>query len=266
MAASARGDYRVGRTTTGTIVLPVVGFIAVVGLWWLAVVAFRIPSYLLPSPLQVAKAFGQTPTFLLRRTGETTVESIEGYGIAVAVGVVAGAVLAASRLIERALYPLVLAVNSVPKVAFAPILIVWFGFGATPKVAMVALVCFFPVVLGTLAGLLSTPAEFDELGKALVVSRWKFLTKIQIRYALPSIFVGLKNAAPLAFIGAVIGELSGGTRGLGFVIIESGGAGNMAGAMAAVVLLGVASIALFYVLLAIERLAVPWARATTLAH
>jgi NitT/TauT family transport system permease protein len=266
MAAPVRGDYRAGRTTAGTIVLPIVGFAAVVGLWWLAVAAFRIPAYLLPSPPQVAAAFGQTPTFLLRRTGETMVETIGGYGIAVGVGLVAGTVLAMSRLIERALYPLVLAVNSVPKVAFAPILIVWFGFGAAPKVTMVALVCFFPVVLGTLSGLLSTPAEFDELGRSLVVSRRQFLAKIQIRFALPSIFVGLKNAAPLAFIGAVIGELSGGTRGLGFVIIESGGAGNMAGAMAAVVLLGVASIALFYILLGIERLAVPWSRATTLAH
>lgn len=265
MTAPVRGRYRAGRTP-GTIALPIVGFAAVVGLWWLAVITFQIPSYLLPTPPQVASAFIRTPTFLLRRTSETMVETIEGYGIAVGIGLAAGTVLATSQMIERALYPLVLAVNSVPKAAFAPILIVWFGFGAAPKVVMVALVCFFPVVLGTLSGLLSTPAEFDELAKSLVASRWQFFTKIQIRCALPSIFVGLKNAAPLAFIGAVVGELSGGTRGLGFVIIESGGSGDMAGAMAAVVLLGIASIALFYVLLGIERVAVPWSRATTLAH
>jgi NitT/TauT family transport system permease protein len=159
-------------------------------------------------------------------------------------------------------YPLLVAVNSVPKVAVAPLLVVWLGYGVLPKVLMVFLICFFPIVISTVSGLGSTPPEFIELARSLEAKPGKTFIKIRLPNAMPQVFVGLTVAMTLAVIGAVIAEYQGGTTaGLGFVIVQSSGMGLTEQSFAAITILAVMSIVLFYTLVGLERLLLPWARA-----
>jgi len=251
------------RRTPGlrTIGLPAFGAAATVALWWLAVVAFEIESYLVPTPAGVFGAFTRLPGYLLTNARVTLLETLAGFALTVVVGVLIGTVLASFRLVEEAMYPALVALNAVPKLAFAPLLIVWLGFGQGPKVVMVALMCFFPIVLATATGLSTTPTELIDLARSLSASRWQILTRVRWQAALPQIFVGLKTAMPLAVIGALVAELFGSSSGLGFVIQNAGA--DTAVAFAAIVLLATMSIVLFYAIVAIERRLLPWVRETT---
>jgi NitT/TauT family transport system permease protein len=241
--------------------LPVLGAAATVGLWWLTMIVFGVESYLAPTPPEVVAAFARLPGYLLGHAWTTFAETVLGFGITVGLGLLVGAVLAASRTVERAFMPTLVALNAVPKLAFAPLLVVWMGFGRGPKVVMVIMICFFPVVLSVATGLTRTPADLAELARSLTASRWQAFAHVRLPAALPQIFVGLKVAMPLAVIGALVGELSGATAGLGFVIQNAGP--DTATAFAAIVLLAVLSVGLFYAIVAVERLLLPWVRETT---
>jgi NitT/TauT family transport system permease protein len=146
--------------------------------------------------------------------------------------------------------PLLVAVNAV-------------RWGQKPVLTMVFLLCFFPIVLSTATGLTSTPADLAELARSLDASRWQAFRKVRLPAALPQIFVGLKVAMPLAAIGAVIGEFQAGETGLGYVIVQAGGVGDTATAWAAIILIGLMSILLYFALVLLERFALPWVRETT---
>jgi len=249
------------RPAVTSVVLPVLGVAASVGLWWLGIIAFGIESYLAPTPPEVVAAFGRLPGYLLANAWVTFLETVQGFGITTGIGLVVGGMLAGSRTLEQAFMPTLVALNAVPKLAFAPLLVVWMGFGQGPKVVMVVLLCFFPIVLSVATGLTRTPADLAELARSLSASRWQEFTKVRLPAALPQIFVGLKVAMPLAVIGALVGELSGATAGLGFIIQNAGA--DTATAFAAIVLLALLSVVLFYLLVAAERLLLPWVRETT---
>ncbi|WP_033337706.1 ABC transporter permease [Catenuloplanes japonicus] len=240
----------------GRFVPPVLAGAATIGLWWLAVVALRIESYVIPAPPAVAAAFARLPGYLLRHAGVTLLETVQGFAITAVGGVALGTLLATAPVVSRAVYPVLVALNAVPKLAFAPLLIIWLGFGPGPKIVMVVLMCFFPVVLATATGLTSTPAELVELARSLAASRWKTFTRVRFPAALPQIMLGLKTAMPLAVIGALVGELFGAGAGLGFVIQNAGA--DTALAFAAIALLAAMSIALFGLLVTIERRLLPW--------
>ncbi|MFG1603987.1 ABC transporter permease [Actinoplanes sp. NPDC049265] len=241
--------------------LAIGGATLAVGAWWLAIIVFRIESFLIPTPAQVAGAIAREWSYLLRNALITLSETGQGFGWSVLIGVAFGALLAGSSLIERAFMPTLVALNAVPKLAFAPLLVVWLGFDQGPKVILVVLMCAFPIVLATSAGLASTPADLAELARSLTASRWQTFWRIRLPGALPQVFVGLKVAMPLAVIGALVGELFGSAEGLGFVIQNSGS--DIGLGFAAIALLSVLSIVLFYLVVLIERLALPWVRDTT---
>jgi NitT/TauT family transport system permease protein len=243
--------------------LPVLGFAVFIGAWWLAIIVFGVGRFLLPTPLDIVRAFRVEHTLLLKEAWVTLTETAIGFGIAAAGGLLLAVILTASRLVNRAAMPVVVAINAVPKLAVAPLLVVWMGFGQLPKIVMVILICFFPVVLGSIAGLTATPGDLGELARSLTASRWKTFVKIRLPWALPHIFVGLKVSVSLAVIGAVVAEIAGAAEGLGFVIVSSGPQGDTSLAFAAVTLLAIESIALFYLVSTIERLLLPWARETT---
>jgi len=240
--------------------LPVLGVAVVIGLWWLLILIFEIKPILLPSPLDIVDAFGRQPRYLVEETWVTMVEVLTGFGIAATGGLVLAVVLAASRVLERATLPMLVGLNSVPKVAIIPMLVVWLGFGMTPKIVLVILICFFPIVVSAMSGLASTPVELGELARSLSASWWQTYVKVRLPWALPQIFVGLKLAISLAVIGAVVAEIANPSRGLGSVIALSGGSVDTPLAFAAIVLLAVLSVALFYLVSALERLLLPWAR------
>jgi NitT/TauT family transport system permease protein len=243
--------------------LPLAGAGVVVALWWLATIVFGIKPFVLPAPPDIAEAFFRLPGYLLRQTWTTLVETLAGFGLAVAGGLLAAVALTAFRVVERALFPLLVAANAVPKIAVAPLLIVWLGFGSVPKIVMVFLISFFPVVVAAASGLASMPAELGELARSLSASRRQTFVKLRIPWALPQIFIGLKVGITLAVVGAVVGEFSGGDQGLGYVIVASGSSADTALAFAAMTLLALMSVTLFYAVSATERLLLPWAREVT---
>jgi NitT/TauT family transport system permease protein len=243
--------------------LPLVGAATAVALWWLVTVVFDIRPFFLPAPPDVVASFLRNPGYMLRESWVTTYESLLGFGIATVCGLAVAVVLAAVRAIERATMPLFVALNSVPKVALAPLLVVWLGFGPKPKIVMVVLICFFPIVVATMAGLTSTPVELSELGRSLSASWWQMFVKVRMRWALPQVFVGLKVAISLAVVGAIVAEIANPGQGLGSVIVLSGSSADTPLAFASITLLALISVVLFYAIVALERLLLPWAREIT---
>jgi len=242
---------------------PVLGLVTVVGAWALAAAVLDVPEIILPSPAAVLDAFLRVPGYLLDEAMGTLLVIVLGFALAVGAGLVIGVAIAASRIVELMFAPLLVAFNAVPKVALAPLLVVWMGFGSQPKVVMALLVCFFPVVLSVASGLTSTPVELVELARSLRASRVQTFLRFRFPSALPQIFVGLKVAMPLAAIGAVIGEFQAGESGLGYLIVQAGGVGDTATAWAAIILIGLTSILFYSGLVLLERFTLPWVRETT---
>lgn len=241
------------------VVLPVLGLLAIIGAWWLATIVFGIEPFLVPSPADVVREFLEVPGYLLEQSLITLWEAVSGFGLSIVIGVPLALLIVWSTVLERMFYPLLVALNAVPKVAIAPIVVVWFGFGISSKVLMVVLVCIFPIVISTASGMKSTPGELVELFRSLDAARHHEFFKLRLLHALPQVFVGLKVSITLAVIGAVIGEFVGASAGLGFVISQSGGTANTSLAFAAMALLAIMSVALFYGLTYAERKLLPYA-------
>jgi NitT/TauT family transport system permease protein len=256
------GDHgRPSRRVFWTFGVPALGGLISIGLWWSITAFFHIRPYFVPSPLDIAVSFRNSAGYLLEELAVTLMETLVGFAVGAVAGLVISVVLTASRTIERATLPTLVALNSVPKVAIAPLLTVWLGFGFEPKVLMVVLICFFPVVVSTMSGLTSTPSELIELASSLSANWWQTYVKVRLRWALPQIFVGMKLATSLAVIGAVVAEISSPQHGLGAVIVLSGSSSDTPLAFAAITLLALLSVALFYLVVGLERWLLPWARA-----
>ena len=251
------------RRPVSAVAWPVFGVVAAIGVWWLAVDVFDLQAIVLPSPAAVLDGFRRYPGLLAGAAWDTTVTAVTGFGLSVVVGMAIGTAIAAWKPFERAFFPLLVAVNAVPKVALAPLMLIWFGYGRTPILAMAFLVCFFPIVLSTATGLISTPADLAELARSLNASRLQTFRTIRVPAALPQIFIGLKLAMPLAVIGVSVGEMQYGDAGLGTIIVQTSGQGDTATAFAALTLMALISIVLYYLLVALERFSLPWVRATT---
>lgn len=256
---AGRSRWRGGRTLLGWL-LPLATLAVLVLAWHVATRVFDWPRWLVPSPVDVSRALGDERSVLPGHFKTTLLETLGGFGLAILIGIPLAILIAYSRLLERTIYPVLLALNAVPKIAIAPILVLWMGFGAGPKIMITFLLCIFPIVISTATGIKATPAEFMELIRSLSASPAQVFLKVRFPAALPHVFVGLKVAISLAVIGAVIGEFVGAESGLGHVIIASGSNVNTSLAFAAMVLLGIMSIVLFYALVALERVVVPWAR------
>lgn len=262
-AEPASPSRRPGSYRLSGFLLPVLGLVLAIGAWWGATIVFDIGTFLLPAPPDVVKALSENPEYLLDQSWVTLSEILYGFGIAIALGLAVAVLLAAVRVVERTTMPVFVALNSIPKVALAPLLVVWLGFGAESKIVMVVLLSVFPIVVSTMAGLRSTPAELTELGRSMSASWWQMFVKVRLRWALPQVFVGLKVAVTLAVVGAIVGEISSPNTGLGSLIVQSGAAANTSLAFGCVVLLAVISVLLFYTVVGLERLLVPWAREIT---
>jgi NitT/TauT family transport system permease protein len=251
------------RNRISLITLPIIGAVAAVAAWWGITAFFHIRTFFLPAPPDIVDAFRTQSTYLLQESWQTVKETLIGFAIATAGGLIVAVAVAASRTIERATLPLFIALNAVPKVAVAPLLVVWLGFDSEPKIVMVALISFFPILVATMAGLGSTPTDLSELSRSLSASWGQTYLKVRLPWALPQIFVGLKLAISLAVVGAVVAEIASPQHGLGAVILLSGQNLNTPLAFAAIVLLALISVTLFYLVVGVERLLLPWAKEIT---
>jgi NitT/TauT family transport system permease protein len=239
-------------------VLPFIGAAIILILWQVYTATFGISRIVLPSPSEIALASINRYDLLLRETWPTFLESVCGFGLAVVIGIPLAVCVANSRMLNLTLYPLLVATQSVPKVAIAPIVLVWFGLGLQSKLAIAFLVAFFPIVVDTATGLQSTPAGLLELARSLRATRLQVFAKVQFPAALPFIFSGAKVAVTLAVIGAVIGEFVGSVSGLGNLLLSANSQLDSALAWAALIWLSILGIVLFVAVALAERLLMPW--------
>ena len=233
--------------------------IALVLLWELLSRRFQIPSWLLPAPSLIAQSMIEWQSELIGHSVVTLYETLVGFGLAIAISIPLAVAVVYSPLLQNTIYPILLALQSMPKVAIAPLLALWIGFGTLPKIVVVFLVCFFPIVVATTSGLTAVPASLMDLIRSLSASSLQTFAKIRFPTAMPHIFVGLKIAITFAVIGAVIGEFVGSENGLGYLILVSTSQSRTPLAFGALVLLTVMSIVLYYAVALIERIVVPWA-------
>jgi NitT/TauT family transport system permease protein/putative hydroxymethylpyrimidine transport system permease protein len=231
-----------------------------VGGWQALAKLGHVENYLLPAPSEVASALWRDRDLLAPDAWVTAREVLLGFALALAIGVAIALVLHLSPVLRRAVYPLVVASQAIPVVVIAPILVIWFGFGLTPKLIVIALICFFPVVVNTLDGLQSVDHDQIKMMRTLGASRLDLLRRLELPSSLPFLFSGAKVAVAVAVIGAVFGELVGSDAGLGHAIQVGTAQLETARVFAAVLILSVMAIALFGLVALIERRAVPWAR------
>lgn len=240
---------------------PLAGVAVILIAWQTYTQAFGVSRIVMPSPTDIFWASVSRYDLLLRETWPTLLESVYGFGLAVVIGIPLAVCVANSRTLNLALYPILVAMQSVPKVAIAPIILVWFGLGMESKLAIAFLVAFFPIVVDTATGLRSTPAGLLELAYSLRASPLQVFAKVQFPAALPFIFSGAKVAVTLAVIGAVIGEFVGSVGGLGNLLLTANSQLDSPLAWAALVWLSVLGVLLFGAVALAERLLMPWSDA-----
>jgi ABC-type nitrate/sulfonate/bicarbonate transport system permease component len=246
--------------------LPAVAFSVLVLAGWQAGTALSgVSPLLLPSPWEVAQSVVHNASLFADNGLVTLKEILIGFALGAAVGVALGVLLSSSRLAERAIYPWLVASQMVPIVAVAPILVVWFGFTIIPKVLVVALVCFFPVVVNTIDGLQAVDPEMVRLMRTLGMSGRGIMRTVRVPSALPYVFSGLKVAMALSVVGAVFGEWVGSSEGLGYLMLALNNQLATVDLFGAVVVLSAMGIALFFLVGVAERLVIPWHHQTRLA-
>ncbi len=256
--AQPRGDRRAG---TGWLqqAFPPVFVLALAGAAWALVTASSgLPSFILPSPTDVARAGWETRRLLLPALGTTLLETMLGLAISILLGIAIAAAIDLSTFLRRALYPILVASQTVQILAIAPLLIIWFGFGLTSKVLIVVLICFFPLALNTADGLASADPDLVALFRAMGAKRGKIWSMIRLPSALPGFFSGLRIAVTYSVVGATIAEWVGGTQGLGLYMLRSKNALATDQVFVAILITSAVSIALFLLVYLIERAALPW--------
>jgi NitT/TauT family transport system permease protein len=238
--------------------VPLLVLACIIIVWWVLTAAFHIPSYLLPSPGEVFWRGVRDWRALAAGSGYTLLCVIYGFVLSVVVGVPLALLIVLNRTCERILMPAVVMSQTVPKVAIAPILIIWLGFGILPKIAITFLIAFFPIVISTAVGLKSVETDMLDLVRSMGSSRLTLLLRVRMPTALPHMFAGLKIAICLAVVGAIVGEFVGSDAGLGYLILISSGALDGPMTWAALIVLVVIGVLLFAAVGWAERLLIPW--------
>jgi NitT/TauT family transport system permease protein len=237
---------------------PAVLLLLVYAVWWVVTDRELVAPYLVPKPAEVYDKMTAEWPNLLSNTWVTLYETLYGFGLAIVLGLGIAALIVYSEAMEKTLYPLVLFAQVIPKIAIAPVLIVWFGTGLTPKVILAVLIAFFPVVISGVAGLRSTDPELLDLSATMGAGPWRTFRKIRFPNALPHLMAGLKVAITLAVVGAVVGEFVGASEGLGYTLLLANGNVDAALLFAALILMSVIGILLFLVVEVAEALILPW--------
>ncbi len=240
------------------VIPPLLTIVLILVVWEAAVDALKIPLYLIPPPSTIFRYLLNNFPLLWRNSVVTAYEITLGFVLSVAIGFPLGVLVVESRLVSRTVYPLLVMSQTFPKLAIAPLFIVWFGYGQAPKLLVAFLIAFFPILIDTAVGLRSVDEDTIDLARSIGLSRLQTFLKVRLPRALPSILGGFKIAITLAVVGAVVGEFLGTDVGLGYLIVQATGNVNtpqLFSALVALTILGV----LFYALVSAgERLLIPW--------
>jgi NitT/TauT family transport system permease protein len=239
---------------------PSITLIVIFVLWESLVRIGNIQKFVLPAPTDVIKAGVGSYDILLSNTPPTIAAIIAGFCLAALVAIPTAVAMCAIRVVEQSVYPLLIASQGIPKVALAPVLIVWFGFGFAPKVFMAMLIAFFPIVINTVVGIRSIDPNYIHLARSMGASRWSIYTRLLLPSALPQIFAGLNVAMALAIVGAIVGEMVGANSGLGYLLVVANGNLNMSLVFAVLLWLAFVSLLLVGFVDLAQGIVMPWSR------
>jgi NitT/TauT family transport system permease protein len=238
--------------------VPLAGILVFLAVWEVGVRIFKVPPYLMPPPSSVAQVMVQDFSKLVHHGWVTTYEMLLGYALAVGVAVPLAIAITASQRFDRFVTPQLLFFQVVPKVAIAPLFLVWFGVGTTPKVLVAFLISFFPIVIDAAVGLRSMSSEMRDLARSMGASRWQVFAQFRLPTSLPYLFSGLKVAATLAVAGAVVGEFVGADKGLGYLLLVTNSNMETALMFATIVALTIIGLVFFYAVEFLEQMLIPW--------
>jgi NitT/TauT family transport system permease protein len=246
------------RRATAEYLVPAVTLVGAAAAWEAATRALHVPNFIMPAPSAILGEGWAWRHHFLGHTWVTLYETLGGFALSMVVGVPLAILIVYSPAVKSALYPLIVLMQSVPKIAIAPVLLLVVGHGEFPKVIVAFLVAFFPVVVDTATGLAATPPELLDLSRSYRASAFKTFAKVRLPMAMPFVFAGAKVAITLSVIGAVVGEFVGSDQGLGYVILSATSYWKTELAFSAMILLSVMAIVLFAAVSLVERLACPW--------
>jgi NitT/TauT family transport system permease protein len=248
---------RFGRGTID-VLQPFLTLLLILVLWQVIVRVLDVPIYIFPAPTDVIEKGIKYAPKIWENYHATLRTAILGYLLAVVIAVPSSLIIAYSSFAERTIYPGLVMIDMTPKVSLAPLILVWLGFGIAPKLVVTFLVCFFPIILNGILGFRSISPEIVYLSQSTGTRAWEMFWKIRLPNALPTLFVGLKYAASLSMIGAVVAEFIGGNRGLGYYLIVTLDHGRVDLAMAVMVAMTTIGLALFFGMAGVESLVIPW--------
>lgn len=234
--------------------------LSVLAFWEFAVWAFEISKIVIPAPTDIAVSLYRSlaSTSFYRHLWVTMFEILVGFGVGAGAGLLLGFLIGIFPILDRVLYPYVVAFETIPKVAIAPIIVIWFGYGPASKVVITATIAFFPLIANTITGLRSAPSAQIEMMVAHTANRWQVFRAVRLPSALPYVFAGLNIAIVLSVIGAIVGEFVGAKEGLGFLIMQRNFQFDMAGTFAIIITLSVIGVTLHRIVLAIQKRTVFW--------
>jgi len=239
--------------------LPPAGLIlGLLVIWQAATRLAHIDAWLLPAPTDIVRAAGAARGLLGPHIATTVSETLAGFGLALAVGLGLGFAIDRWPLARNTLYPILVTSQTIPTVAIAPLLVIWFGYGIWPKIIVVGLICFFPIAVSTADGLRSADPEMIALLRTMGASQWQLLTMVRLPGAMPIIFSGVRIAITYSVVGAILGEWVGASRGLGVFMLRATNSFRTDWVFASIAISSIISILLFAVVTIMERLALPW--------
>jgi NitT/TauT family transport system permease protein len=241
--------------------LPPLTFVGIVGLWWAAIALFRIPSYLLPGPGGVFSRLVTDSALLWTHSKVTLTEILIGFGLTVVTAIPLGLVIALSPLAKQIVYPPLMLMQLVPKIAVAPLFLVWLGFGIESKVLLTVLMTFFPLLLASISGFQILDDRLLYLTRSMGATRWQTFRHLRFPAALPVIFSGIKTSATIAATAAIVAEFVGANRGLGYVLLRGTSTMDIELVFAVLVVLTIVGIAVNYIVEFCEWAMTPWQRA-----
>jgi NitT/TauT family transport system permease protein len=241
-----------------SVITPFVGILVFLAVWEAGVALYKMPAYLLPAPSVIFETFVRELPRLAYHGWVTAYEMLLGYGLAVAVAVPLAIAITSSQRFDSFVMPTLLFFQVVPKVAIAPLFLVWFGVGALPKILVAFLISFFPIVIDAAVGLRSMSVEMTDLARSMGASRMQVFARFRLPTSLPYLFSGLKVAATLAVAGAVVGEFVGADKGLGYLLLVTNSNMETALMFATIVALTIIGLAFFYAVELLEAFLIPW--------
>lgn len=240
------------------LIYPIATLVLVVALWYATIYLFEVPSYLLPTPGDVINRLVSDFSYLMGHSWATLYITLAGFFLSVAIGIPLAIAIVSSQVIDKALMPWLVLSQTFPKVALAPLIVVWFGLGIGPKIIVTFLVAFFPVVISAVVGLRSIENEMIELSESMKATRRQKFWKFRLPLALPSIFSGVKVAVAFSVVGAVIAEWVGASQGLGYLLLSANATLDTSLLFAVLICLTVIGVVLYYSVEYLERISIPW--------